>query len=152
MSLETIRIRFDIIETFLKCSNHSLMSTTRIGSIWFPLYCKANNIGYMNLERSFARTQVRENFFSIKVPPIWNSLPDDIKKSRTIHSFKNQFDIRAMLNGHLLNNNQRWTKRAVNTVCSKFLPSIHLLDVNRDNETRNLFAKSFWHSHYFRLP
>ena len=31
-----------------------------------------SNTGYMNL--------VRENFFSVRVPPIWNSLPDDIKK------------------------------------------------------------------------
>ena len=107
MSLETRRIRFDMIETFKMLNSFSDVDYTN----WFNLIPPTarqtrSNIGYMNLERSFARTQVRENFFSVRVPPIWNSLPDDIKKSRTIQSFKKQFDIWAKLNGHLLNNNQ----------------------------------------------
>ena len=107
MSLETKRIRFDMIETFKMLNSFSDVDYTN----WFNLipptaWQTRSNTGYMNLERSFARTQVRENFFSVRVPPIWNSLPDDIKKSRTIQSFKKQFDIWAKLNGHLLNNNQ----------------------------------------------
>merc|ERR1711911_421879 len=107
MSLETRRIRFDMIETFKMLNSFSDVDYTS----WFNLIPPTarqtrSNTGYMNLERSFARTQVRENFFSVRVPPIWNSLPDDIKKSRTIQSFKKQFDIWAKLNGHLLNNNQ----------------------------------------------
>ena len=82
MSLETRRIRFDMIETFKMLNSFSDVDYTN----WFNLIPPTarqtrSNTDYMNLERSFARTQVRENFFSVRVPPIWNSLPDDIKKT-----------------------------------------------------------------------
>ena len=64
MSLETRRIRFDMIETFKMLNSFSDVDYTN----WFNLipptaWQTRSNTGYMNLERSFARTQVRENFF-----------------------------------------------------------------------------------------
>ena len=94
MSLEMRKIRFDMIETFKMLNSFSDVDYTNWSNLIPPTARQTrSNTGYMNLERSFARTQVRENFFSVRVPPIWNSLPDDIKKSRTIQSFKKQFDI-----------------------------------------------------------
>src|ERR1043165_3730449 len=34
------------------------------------------------------KTTLRQNFFSIRVVPIWNSLPSDIVNSATLKSFK----------------------------------------------------------------
>lgn len=99
MSLEQRRIRYDMIETYKILNGF----TSADPSIWFnciPATARQtrNTAGYMNLERLQARTQIRENFFSVRVPPVWNSLPDEVKKSTSISAFKRQYDAWANLN------------------------------------------------------
>ncbi len=47
--------------------------------------------GVLNLRPAYGRTEVRRNFFSVRVVPKWNALPDKIKMSATTHSFKHQY-------------------------------------------------------------
>ena len=46
--------------------------------------------GYLNVEPPVpGNSEVRRNFFSQRVVAAWSSLPDNIKKSETVNSFKN---------------------------------------------------------------
>ena len=46
----------------------------------------------MNLERGEARGEIRRNFWSQRVVDPWNSLPDSVKESVLIDTFKNCID------------------------------------------------------------
>ena len=37
-------------------------------------------------------SDMRKNFFSYRVVPLWNSLPDHIKRSKTTNGFKASYD------------------------------------------------------------
>ena len=43
----------------------------------------------LNLARKYARTDIRRNFFSVRVIDHWNSLPPDVKASTSVSPFKN---------------------------------------------------------------
>ena len=45
-----------------------------------------------NLEPSFSRTEIRRNFFSIRVPDVWNKRPAHVKSSTSINMFKSRYD------------------------------------------------------------
>jgi hypothetical protein len=38
------------------------------------------------------RLDIRRNFFSHRVVPVWNSLPDYVKMARSTNQFKNLYD------------------------------------------------------------
>ena len=44
------------------------------------------------LEIQPARLDLRKNFFSIRGPNLWNTLPIEIKESSSVNQFKNQYD------------------------------------------------------------
>ena len=46
-----------------------------------------------NLVAVRLRTDIRKNFFSNRVVNLWNSLPIDIKDSRTVKIFKSKLEL-----------------------------------------------------------
>ena len=49
--------------------------------------------GYLNLVLPpVPETDIRKNFFSHRVVPLWNSLPDHIKTAKTTNGFKASYD------------------------------------------------------------
>ena len=48
--------------------------------------------GSMNVVRNEGRTDIRRNFWSVRVCDPWNRLPDEIKDQATTNSFKNALD------------------------------------------------------------
>ena len=93
MTLEQRRVRFDMVETFKILKGFTdVDSTTWFRQINSNARHTRNNAGHLNLERNEGRTVIRRNFFSCRVPPIWNNLPDEIKQSNTVDSFKTKYD------------------------------------------------------------
>ena len=48
------------------------------------------------LDTEFCKSSIRKSFFSVRVPPVWNMLPEDIVTSKNIRIFKiklNRFDL-----------------------------------------------------------
>ena len=41
------------------------------------------------IKESWANTDIRKNFFSLRVIKPWNNLPDHVKSASTVNSFKN---------------------------------------------------------------
>jgi ribonuclease P/MRP protein subunit RPP40 len=95
-TLEDRRIRGDMIETYKILTGKSLVST----ETWFTLAREkdgASNTraskGYLNLvQPSIPETDVRRYFFSHRVVPQWNQLPDHVKMAKTTNGFKNSYD------------------------------------------------------------
>lgn len=53
----------------------------------------------LNIVRQVARTEIRRHFFSNRVIDHWNSLPSEIKMSRSVFSFK-LYITNMLLNKH----------------------------------------------------
>ena len=93
-SLEERRVRFDMVETFKtvhginKLDKHTFFEfvaetserTTRLGQD--PLNLKAKRFN----------TDVRKNFWSVRVVKPWNDLPSDIKHASSLGAFKSLYD------------------------------------------------------------
>ena len=48
--------------------------------------------GRLNVIRNEGRTEIRRNFWSVRVCDQWNSLPDHVKEQETTNGFKNALD------------------------------------------------------------
>ena len=90
LSLEKLRKRFDIIQTFKILSRIDQVDSIK----WFrpvgtnakrltstTAYCK-------NLIPSRYKTEMRHNFFFNRVVNKWNRLPTEVKEARSLNSFK----------------------------------------------------------------
>ena len=93
-SLEDRRKRFDLIQVYRILNNIDKVDSnqwfTRIGdrsSQATRLAADPNN-----LVKPKAKTELRRNFFSIRVIDSWNALPGYIKQSRTLQTFKSSQD------------------------------------------------------------
>jgi IS1 family transposase len=82
-TLRERRVHSDMIETF-----KMMKGLTKVDpSIWFQKIERDQGVGTrlsndpLALQQQKPRLDLRKNFFSIRVPPIWNSLPLAIKKS-----------------------------------------------------------------------
>ena len=93
-SLSERRKKFDLLQTYKILNGFDRVST----DIWFKTVGENNNrltriTSYSkNLVAVRSRTDIRKNFFSNRVVNLWNSLPIDIKDSRTIKIFKNRLE------------------------------------------------------------
>ena len=91
LSLKDRRIKTDMITTYKILNGFDRVDS----STWFK---QINQTGRTrlnadpNLESSFSRTEIRRNFFSIRVPDIWNKLPAHVKSSTSINMFKSRYD------------------------------------------------------------
>ena len=93
-TLRERRVRGDMIETF-----KMMKGLTKVDpSIWFQKIERDQGVGTrlsndpLALQQQKPRLDLRKNFFSIRVPPIWNSLPLAIRKSESLNTFKNSYD------------------------------------------------------------
>jgi len=93
-SLADRRKKFDLVQTYKILNGHDRVDA----SIWFTTVGDSanrltRNTAYsMNLAATISRTDIRRNFFSNRVVNLWNSLPTDIKDSRTVKIFKTRLE------------------------------------------------------------
>ena len=94
VSLVERRIRYDLVQTYKIINGIDNVDP----NIWFRLvgqtaHTQTRNTAYeRNLLSSTARTDVRKNFFSMRVVPLWNAIPQEVKESRTLASFKKKLE------------------------------------------------------------
>ena len=48
--------------------------------------------GWLNVERKKGSTEVRNNFWAVRVVDSWNTLPNTIKAATSVNMFKNSLD------------------------------------------------------------
>ena len=89
-SLESRRYQYDMIQTFKILNRIDKVEP----STWFklvgvnpPRQTRLTS-NPRNIITTRSNLEVRKNFFSQRVPDQWNSLPDDIKNSRNLNTFK----------------------------------------------------------------
>ena len=95
-SLEDRRTKLDLVQTYKILHGFDKVDS----KVWFTTYgetqnrlTRASNFP-LNLVRSrVSRLEVRQNFFSQRVIGLWNSLPVDVKNSKTVNTFKSNYDI-----------------------------------------------------------
>lgn len=92
LSLEERRERADMIQTFKIIHGFSDVNP----ATWFRKI-NHNRVTRMandplNLEIQTSRTSIRNNFFSLRVPRKWNSIPQEVKQSTTVNIFKRSYD------------------------------------------------------------
>ena len=93
-TLEERRKRGDCIETFKMLNGLSAVDY----SIWFNRIERADGAQTrlssdpLALETRISRLDLRKNFFSVRVPPIWNALPLSVRQSKSVNTFKNAYD------------------------------------------------------------
>lgn len=91
-SLEDRRIRYDLIQTYKIINEIDAVKP----STWFNLVGENQTrqtrftINPINILPGRSRLEIRRNFFSQRVPELWNNLPDVIKNSRTVAIFKRE--------------------------------------------------------------
>ena len=92
LSLEERRERADMIQTFKII--HGFCDVNP--ATWFRkinhnrMTRMANDP--LNLEIQNSRTSIRNNFFSLRIPRKWNSIPQEVKQSTTVNIFKRSYD------------------------------------------------------------
>ena len=93
-SLQARRERGDCIEAFKMLKGFTHVDHT----IWLHLMSRMQGAQTrlssdpLALELQSSRLDLRKHFFSVRVPPMWNSLPLMIRQSQTINQFKNAYD------------------------------------------------------------
>ena len=95
-SLEDRRKRLDMVQTFKIIQGIDNVDKHH----WFTFLNDSRSTDIMtrasadnlNLQLPRSRTEVRKNFFSSRVVPQWNSLPYEVKRSKTVTEFKRKYD------------------------------------------------------------
>ena len=95
-SLEYRRKRFDMVQVYKILNGFDKVDS----STWFTTYglnptrnTRQSNYRNNLIQTSIPKTDIRKHFFSQRVIQDWNSIPESIKDSRSIKSFKNSYDI-----------------------------------------------------------
>ena len=97
LSLENRRRYFDLIETY-KCIKG--ISNVKYRT-WFTLVGDMvrretrGSSSPLNIVPNRSRLDIRKHFFSSRVIPDWNNLPNEIKERNSLQSFKNE--VKTML-------------------------------------------------------
>ena len=95
-TLEENRIRGDMVEMYKLLTVKTNVDFRQFFTLATPRLGAGNtrgNTGYLNVEEpSFAKGDVRRFFFTQRCPRVWNALPDSVKKSATVNSFKAAYD------------------------------------------------------------
>ena len=97
VTLETRRQRGDMIQTFKIMSGADKVKA----DTWFNLSSTVERegaaqtrciTGHLNIQERWASSELRRNFFSLRVIKPWNNLPNSLKEASTIDNFKNGYD------------------------------------------------------------
>ena len=104
-TLEANRVRGDMIEMFKIMTGKSKIAFQQFFELAHIRNGAVNtrgNCGYLNVEEpKLAKTDVRRFSFSQRCPRLWNSLPDAVKMSASVPSFKKAYDEFVASNGVL---------------------------------------------------
>ena len=93
-TLQDRRERGDCIETFKMLKGFTQVDHTT----WFKFMSRTEgpetrlSSDPLALELPTSRLDLRKYFFSVRVPPVWNSLPLTIRQAQTVNQFKNSYD------------------------------------------------------------
>ena len=92
-SLKERRQRADMVEVFKIMNGHSSVNK----ETWFETVetngpQTRNRSDPLNLKTKSFRSDVRKNFFSQRVVPLWNQLPNSVKSAPSITAFKSRYD------------------------------------------------------------
>ena len=95
MSVDQRRQRADLIQMYRVMSGTDNVDPSH----WFEMAAREEglistreSVGFQNVRHQKARRESRSNFWSLRVTSPWNGLPDYIKQSPTIYSFKRSLD------------------------------------------------------------
>ena len=93
-SLRDRRTEQDMMQTYKILHGHDRVDSNQ----WFVKAAQTGDgartrlqAGTWNLRPQHGQTEVRRNFFSQRVVPTWNSLPEELRSVRTITGFKNGY-------------------------------------------------------------
>ena len=93
-TLKERRIRSDMITTYKILKGYVNVNP----ETWFqqvgnqPLRHTRLTMHPLNLLHKNSKTEARKNSFSVRIPPTWNNLPNKVKDSTSIESFKYNYD------------------------------------------------------------
>ena len=88
-SLKRRRIRGDLIETFKIVKG---LSGLRFEEFFAYIPSTATRGHSLRLQRSHSRLEVRAHFFTNRVIPLWNKLPEKVVMCATVQAFKKDLD------------------------------------------------------------
>ena len=92
-TLQERRIRGDAIEMFKYLhGNWDIDFTTMFTTDNPERQITRQQQSYMPVRVPRARLDLRKNFFCVRGPQIWNSLPSEMRQSSSLNAFKNAFD------------------------------------------------------------
>ena len=93
-SLADRRLRYDMIQVYKILMNVDKVSEdtwfSRVQQVSVRTTRLAAN--HLNLYKSRARTELRRNFFSIRVVDHWNDIPIEVRESMNLYRFKKNYD------------------------------------------------------------
>ena len=95
VTLEKRRQRGDLIQAYKVLSGKDQVDASKWFSFAQPREGGATTrslTGKLNVVRNEGRTEIRRNFWSVRVCDQWNSLPDHVKEQETTNGFKNALD------------------------------------------------------------
>ena len=94
-TLEARRLRGDLLQAYRVLNQVDDVDPSK----WFKMSQDRNGAmstrhtgGHLNVERKEANGDIRRNFWSIRVVDPWNSLPEEVKKAKSLDDFKNGID------------------------------------------------------------
>ena len=102
-SLLERRIRYDLVQTYKILNNIDRVDP----ALWFNMvgqrtYIQTRNTAYeRNLVATRLLTEIRRNFFSNRVVPIWNALPVEVKEARSLNIFKRKLEELTLTNVYI---------------------------------------------------
>ena len=64
--------------------------------------CTKNSIDKLCVH--YSHTKIRKFSFSNRVSPVWNKLPELVKKAPNVNTFKNAIERKKHFSGHILGN------------------------------------------------
>ena len=88
-SLERRRARGDLIETFKIVKGLSGLSLEELFTAAYSQNTRGNSC---KLQRNYSRLEIRANFFSQRVIPMWNKLPQEVVSCTSVNAFKVALD------------------------------------------------------------
>lgn len=91
-SLVFRRIRGDAIETYKFMHGMYKIDTEKLLPVAAQLLTRCARGHSLKLSKRFCHTNLRRNFFGIRVVNLWNSLPEDIVMAPSVNCFKRRFD------------------------------------------------------------
>ena len=57
-----------------------------------PTRVTRHTTNQLNLKQGSFQTELRKHAFAIRVPKMWNELPNQVREARTLNLFKNRYD------------------------------------------------------------